>query len=114
MSAKPYESVKDLPWAYAKNPQTVATLAERDALRAERDTWQQRAVDGAQAALKATIELAATKGREERFRAALNDIRTGKTEADNRHPLGVDRSMAIRFISVANAALAEKPEGVTT
>lgn len=31
---KPYASVGDLPWAYAKNPQMVATLAERDDLRA--------------------------------------------------------------------------------
>ena len=85
---------------------------ECDALRAERDTWQQRAVDGAQAALKATIELATTKGREERLLAALVGLvdyerrRYPPRMGGDEYPPSLRKAMA-----VANAALAEKPEG---
>lgn len=39
--------------------------------------------------------------------SALREIRVGKTHEDNAHPLGVDRSMVIRFMNIARAALAK-------
>ncbi len=45
-----------------------------------------------------------------RLRDSLKLIAVGKTQADNRNPLGADAAMAGRFITIAQAALAASGE----
>lgn len=54
---------------------------------------------------EAEVERLRTKG--EALAAKVREIQVGKTHEDNAHPLGADKSMAIRFMSIVRAALAE-------
>lgn len=54
-------------------------------------------------------KLIAAAERAEKYEKALRHIRTGKTQADNEHPLGEWASMSMRFHSIARTALEEAP-----
>ncbi len=71
---KPYEMTDALPWAYAKNPQFMTTLTDRDALRAERDALKARVREERELALTAEDALKASETERHRLTARVAEL----------------------------------------
>lgn len=90
----------------SSEPTIVDRLLHEQSMNPNHDEYRHEVLGRAAAELThLRAEVERLRGENAGYKAALLEIRTGKTQADNEHPLGEYASMAFRFHKIAKDAL---------